>query len=112
MFQNMGLRIIFAPKRDKVTGEWRGLHNEELYDLYNSSNIIQINVPHMGREEQCTENLMGKPKGKNYLENLDVDGEIILRSIFKRRIGGGMDWINLAQNRDRWWAFLNAVMNL
>jgi hypothetical protein len=30
----MVLRRIFGPKRDEVTGEWRGLHNEELYDLY------------------------------------------------------------------------------
>ena len=32
---------IFGPKRDKVTGEWRILHNEELYELY-SPNIIQV----------------------------------------------------------------------
>jgi hypothetical protein len=30
------LRKIFGPKRDKVTGEWRRLHKEELYDLYSS----------------------------------------------------------------------------
>jgi hypothetical protein len=52
------------------------------------------------------------PQGNNYLENLGVDGGIILKWIFKKRIGGGMDWINLAQNRDRWWALVNAVMNL
>jgi hypothetical protein len=34
------LRRIFGPKRDKVTGEWRKLHNEELYDLYCSHNIL------------------------------------------------------------------------
>jgi len=33
---------IFRPKRDEVTGEWRKLHNEENYDLYNSPNIIQV----------------------------------------------------------------------
>jgi hypothetical protein len=31
---NMVLRRIFGPRRDKVTGEWRRLHNEELNDLY------------------------------------------------------------------------------
>jgi hypothetical protein len=36
------LRRIFGPKRDEVTGEWRKLHNEELYDLYSSPDIIRI----------------------------------------------------------------------
>jgi hypothetical protein len=35
------LRRIFGPKRNEVTGEWRKLHNEELYDLYSSSNILR-----------------------------------------------------------------------
>ena len=34
MFENRVLKRIFVPKRDKVTGEWRILHNEELNDLY------------------------------------------------------------------------------
>jgi hypothetical protein len=34
VFENRVLRRIFRPKRDEVTGEWRRLHNEELYDLY------------------------------------------------------------------------------
>jgi hypothetical protein len=34
VFKNRVLRRIFEPKRDEVTGEWRRLHNEELYDLY------------------------------------------------------------------------------
>jgi hypothetical protein len=36
MFENRMLRRVFGPKRDKVTGEWRTLHNEELNDLYSS----------------------------------------------------------------------------
>jgi len=36
------LRRIFGPKRDKVTGEWRRLHKEELNDLYSSPNMIQV----------------------------------------------------------------------
>jgi len=40
VFENRVLRRIFGPKRDKETGEWRKLHNEELNDLYSSPNII------------------------------------------------------------------------
>jgi hypothetical protein len=42
VFENWMLRRIFGPKRDKVTGEWRKLHNEELRDLYSSPSIIRI----------------------------------------------------------------------
>jgi len=38
----MVLRRIFGPKRDEITGEWRGLHKEELNDLYSSPNIVRV----------------------------------------------------------------------
>jgi hypothetical protein len=41
VFENKVLRRIFGPKRDKVTGEWRKLHNEELHILYSSPNVIR-----------------------------------------------------------------------
>ena len=41
VFESAVLRRIFGPKRDEVTREWRKLHNEELNDLYYSSNIVQ-----------------------------------------------------------------------
>jgi hypothetical protein len=40
LLKNRGLRKIFGPKRDEVTGEWRKLPNEELYALYSSPNTI------------------------------------------------------------------------
>jgi len=42
IFENCLLRKMFGPKRDEVTGEWRKLHNEELYDLYCSLHTIRI----------------------------------------------------------------------
>jgi hypothetical protein len=49
---------------------------------------------------------------RDHLGDPDVDGRIILRCIFRKLWGGGMDWIEVAQDRDRWRALLNAVMNL
>jgi len=42
VFENRVLRRIFGLKRDEVIREWRKLHNEELNDLYSSSNIVQV----------------------------------------------------------------------
>jgi hypothetical protein len=49
-------------------------------------------------------------EGEN-LENAGIDGRIILKWIFGKE-NEGMDWIDLAQDRDRWRAVVNAVMNL
>jgi len=46
------------------------------------------------------------------LGDTGVDGRIILKWIFRKLDGGGMDWMNVAQNRDGWWALVNMVMNL
>jgi hypothetical protein len=46
------------------------------------------------------------------LEDPGVDGRIILEWIFERLVAGGIDWIDLAQDGDRWRYFANAVMNL
>jgi hypothetical protein len=47
----------------------------------------------------------------DHLEDPGVDGRIISKWIFKKW-GGGMDWIDMAQDRDRWWSLVSAVMNL
>jgi hypothetical protein len=70
------LRIIFGPKRDKVTGEWRKLHNE-LNDLYCSPSIVQVmklrkmrwvgHVAQLGEGRGMYRVLVGKPKGKRTL---------------------------------------------
>jgi hypothetical protein len=45
------------------------------------------------------------------LEDPGIDGKIILKVIFER-LGGGVEWIDLAQDRDRWRALVYTVMNL
>jgi hypothetical protein len=42
VFENRVLRRVFEPKRDKVAGEWRKLHNEELNDLYSLPNVVRV----------------------------------------------------------------------
>jgi hypothetical protein len=42
LFENRVLRRIFGSKRDEVTGGWRKLHNEELHNLYSSTNTIRM----------------------------------------------------------------------
>jgi hypothetical protein len=55
---------------------------------------------------------VGKHERKNLLEDPVVYGIIILRWIFRQLNAGGMSWIDMAQDRDRWRAVVNAVMNL
>jgi hypothetical protein len=54
----------------------------------------------------------GNLKERYQLGDPDVDGRIIFRLIFRKWDVGGMDCIKLAQDRGRWWALVNAVMNL
>jgi hypothetical protein len=122
VFQNRILSSIFGPKRDEVTGEWRKLHNEELHNLYSSPDIIrQVKsrrmrwvglVARMGEERKVYKVLVGKPKGKSPLGRPRHRWEDGIRMDL-REIGlGGVDWIRLSQNRDRWWAVVSTVMNL
>jgi hypothetical protein len=49
---------------------------------------------------------------RKHLEESGVDGRIILRWIFRKCVVGDMDWIDLAEDRDMWRAFVNAVTKL
>ena len=122
VFDNMFLRRIFGPRRDEVTGEWRRLHNEELNNLYSSPNIVPMiksrrmrwagHVACMGEETGVHRVLVGKPEGRRplvrprrrWVDNIRMD---------LQEVGCGyMDWIGLAQDRDRWLTLVSAVMNL
>jgi len=115
VFENRVLRRIFGPKRDKVTGEWRKLNDEELNVLYSSSNIVWVkksrrmklsgHVACMGERKGAYRVLLGKFEGKRPLG----------RPRHRRKDNIKMnlleaDWIGLAQHRDRWWLLVNAVM--
>ena len=113
MFENRVLRRIFGAKRDGVTGEWRKLHNEELNDLYCSPNIVRVikwrrmrwarHVARMEEERGVHKVLVGKTEGKRPLgrhrrrweDNIKMDIQM-----------------ELAQDVDRWWTCVIAVMNL
>ena len=47
VFKNRLFRRILVPRRDEVTGEWRRLHNKELYDLHSSPNIVRVIISRM-----------------------------------------------------------------
>jgi hypothetical protein len=116
------LRGIFGSKRNKVTGEWRKLHNEELHDLYFSPNIVRViksrrmrwagHVARMGRRWIVYRVLVGKPEGKRPMGRPRRRWEDNIRIDFQEVGCGGMDWIGLAQDRDGCQAIVNAVMNL
>jgi len=75
MFEDRVQRRIFGTKRDEVTGEWRRLHNKELYDLYSSPNIIYMiksrrwaeHVASMGERRGAGRVLGEKPEEKRPL---------------------------------------------
>jgi hypothetical protein len=121
VFENRVLRRIFGPKRDEGTREWRRLHNKELYALYSSPNIIPVtksrtlrwagHVALMNERRGAYTVLVGNLREGDHLEDSGVYGRIILKGIFEWLDGGGIDWIDLAQDRDRWRVFVNVVMN-
>jgi hypothetical protein len=85
VFENSVLRWIFVAERDKITGEWRKFHIEELHNVYSSPNIIRqmkLRMPLAGRvhdwerREKCTKFWWESPKERNHSEDRVVDGRM------------------------------------
>ena len=102
--------------------EWRKLHNEELSDLNSLPNIVRVvksrrmrlagHVARMGERRGVHRVLVGKLEGKRpfgrprrrWKDNIKMD---------LQEVGGGCgDWMELAQDRDKWRALVSTVMNL
>jgi hypothetical protein len=119
-FDNMVFRRIFGPEMDEVTGNWRKLHNEELNDMYCSPNMVwvikprrmrwAVHVTRMGERRGVYRVLVGKPVGKRPLGRPRHRWEDNIKMDLQEVGCGGMDWIELAQDKDRWRALMNAVM--
>ena len=118
VFEN---RRIFGPKRDGMTGEWRKLHNEELNDLYCSPNIVRViksrrmrwagHVARMEEGRDVHKVLVGKPEGKRPLGRPRRRWEDNIKMNLQEVGRGCGDWMELAQDRDRWPALVSTVMN-
>ncbi|KAJ4426768.1 hypothetical protein ANN_26567 [Periplaneta americana] len=122
VFENKVLRKIFGAKRDEVTGAWRKLHNTELHALYSSPDMIRNiksrrlrwagHVARMGESRNAYRVLVGRPEGKRPLGRPRRRWEDNIKMDLRDMGYDDREWINLAQDRDQWRAYVRAAMNL
>jgi hypothetical protein len=105
VFENRILRRMFGPKRNEATGKWRELHNEELRDVYSSTNIIQVmksrrirwgggggSCSRYGEGRREVNILVGNPDGKRSIVRLKRMWEDTIKMNL-REVGWSMDTI-------------------
>jgi len=119
--ENWVLRRIFGPKRVEITGDWRKLQNEELNDLYCLPSIIRAiksrrvrwaeHVARRGERRGVYRILVGKPEGKETTWRPRHRWENNIKMVLQEVGCAGMEWIELACDRDRWRAVVTEVMN-
>jgi hypothetical protein len=110
VFENKVLRRIFGVNREEVAGGWRRLHNAYAIRVIKSRGMRwAVNVARMGQIRNTYKILDGKHEGMTLLGTPMHRWENNIR-LDLREIGwGGVDWIHLAQDRDKWWAVVNTV---
>ncbi|KAJ4449545.1 hypothetical protein ANN_00946 [Periplaneta americana] len=121
-FENKVLRKIFGAKKDEVTVEWRKLHNAELHALYSSRDIIRNiksrclrwagYVARMGESRIAYKVLVGRSEEKRPLGRPRRRWEDDIKMDVREVGYDDRNWINLAQDKDRWRAYMRATMNL
>jgi hypothetical protein len=115
------LRRIFGFKMKKDVS-WRKLHNDELHSLYSSPNIVRVIktrrmrwAGHVARMEEgrgVYRLLVGRPKGKRPLARPRCRWEDKIKPDLRETGIDWANWIQMAQDRIQWRAFVNTVMNL
>jgi hypothetical protein len=121
VFENRVLRGMFGLEREE-DGLWRKLHNDELHNLYSSPNIVRViksrkmrcarHVAHVGDGRGVYGVLVGRPEGKRPLGRPRHRWEYNIKMDLRELVIHGANWIQLAQDRVQWQAFVNVVMNL
>jgi hypothetical protein len=112
---------IFGPKREE-DGSWRKLHNDELHSLYFSTNIVRViksrrmrwagHVARMGEGTDIYRVLVRRAEGEGPLGRPRRRWEDNIKMDLRETGIDGANWIRLAQDRVRWRAFVNTVMNI
>ena len=105
-----------------MIGDWRKLHNEELNYLYSSPKIVRViksrrmkcvrHVARMVERRGVYRVLVGKPEGRSPIGRPERRYGNNIRMDIQEVGCGGMDWIEVAQDRDRCRALVTAVMNV
>jgi hypothetical protein len=115
VFDKRKLRKIFGPERNKLTGDWRALHNEEIIDLYCSTNIVRViklrrmrwagHVACVEERKSTCRVLMGPPEGRRQLGRCRLRWEdnikIISSSSGMGRARTGLIWFRTEANGER-----------